>query len=145
MRRVMLTAVAAAAAFSLAAAGTNPTGSLAKTTYCRTAADTASKAMPILLALIGNVPSGDLDDYGFTSTPSSLALVTNEGTCQGIVSSYNGHIASVDSSRMVSSAFVFTDGTGFMFPVFLDGASSFHVVMTADSAFNIKRGFETLD
>jgi hypothetical protein len=143
MRKFSFAVTTALASVTLVAA-TVPERALPDTNYCRTATDTAATLAPILTALLTGVPPGDLDDYGFISAPESVSVVANESTCQSVVNAYNGFIATVDSTRQVSSAYIFTDGVGYIFPIFQHGGSTFNEVLTADSTFVIRLGFEVL-
>lgn len=113
--------------------------------HCRTSPDTAAAIRPILLSALGTLDAGDLDEYGFKSEPDSLSLVADEPTCEAVIDAYNSHIASIDSARFITSAFVFTDGNAFILPIILPGNTTYHDVQTVDSTFAARRGFELLE
>ena len=133
-------AIVLLAAFASRRDSTGLTGGGASS--CRSARDTAAAAAPILLRALATVDRARLGEYGFRTMPDSLSLVTVASTCDRLVAAYNAHIAAIDSTRTVSSAYIFTDGVGYIFPVYLDGAGPFHEIQTADSTFAIRRGFE---
>lgn len=143
MRKLAIIAVVGVACLSITAASTSKPGPR-PVQYCRTAADTAAQSAMILNSLLHGVAPGSLHNYGFLAAPDSLVIVTNEGTCESIVDAYNAFIAPIDSTQIIPSAYVFTDGVGYIFPVFLEGTSSFSDAWTADSTFAIRHGFGLL-
>lgn len=109
---------------------------------CLSNADTVELLAPLIAQRASLLTPSELASVGLGAAPSGVTLVTDSMVCAAAVAAANSVLATFDSTKIMSAAYVFGAGSAYILTRLADGPGLAEYGFLLDSTATVKVGWE---